>query len=270
MTEREQRWALITGASAGIGEECANVFAQNGFNVVLVARREDRLRKHANWLESKYGVETHVIQADLEKADACHAVFDETERMGLEISALVNNAGYGVPGHFSASEWAHHEASIELMVTAVCRLTYLYLAKMKEHHYGRIINVASLAALVPGSAGHTLYGAQKAFLVKFSQSLWAENYGSGVHVSALCPGFTYSEFHDVIGVREQMSELPKFMWMDAKTVAEQGFQAVMDNKPVYVNGRWNKFVAWMARHLPPSLIEAIIRRQSAKVRRQEV
>jgi short-subunit dehydrogenase len=267
---KHERWALVTGASAGIGFAFADVLAKNGFNVALMARRREHLQKHANWLEDKYNAKTLVIVDDLEDPAAPDRIFSQTEQAGIKLDLLVNNAGYGVPGHFESVPADKHLASLQVMLTSVVQLTHKYLPGMQERDYGRIVNVASLAALVPGSSGHTLYGAQKSFLVKFSESLWAENQGTNVHVTALCPGFTYSEFHDVTGNRDQVSELPKFMWMDAKTVAEQGFKAVCDNKPVYVNGAWNKFLAGLTKILPSFVGYAIMKRMSARVRRQEM
>lgn len=175
-----------------------------------------------------------------------------------------------MPGQFSDVPIEKHLSSLQVMLTSVVQLTYLYLPGMKTRDYGRIVNVASLAALVPGSSGHTLYAAQKSFLVKFSESLWAEQQGTNIHATALCPGFTYSEFHDVTGNRDEVSELPRFMWMDAKTVARQGYDAVCAGKPVYVNGAWNKFLASLNKYMPSFVGYAIMKRMSARVRRQEM
>lgn len=266
----KKRWALVTGASAGIGEAFADELGRHGYNVVLVARREEHLRKHANWLDDKHQMSTMVIVEDLEDPGAPARIMAKTDEAGIDIDFLVNNAGYGVPGQFDQVTTERHMKSMAVMVNAVVELTHHYLPGMKARGFGRIINVASLAALVPGSSGHTLYAAQKSFLVKFSESLWAENQDTGVNVCALCPGFTYSEFHDVTGNRAEVAELPKFMWMDAKTVAEQGFAAVHDGKPLCINGGWNKFVAGLNKYLPRFVGYAIMKRMSSRVRRQEI
>jgi short-subunit dehydrogenase len=153
------------------------------------------------------------------------------------------------------------------MVTAVAELTHRFMPGMVERRYGRIINVASLAGLVPGSAGHTLYGASKSLLIKFSESLALEGLPHNVHVTALCPGFTYSEFHDVNGMRGLVSQLPGFMFMDADTVARQGYDAVMRGKSVYVNGRVNRGIALLVRYLPHWLIQGQLRRVARKFRK---
>src|SRR6478609_7018146 len=241
MTAR--RTAVITGASAGIGEAFAEVFSAEGWNVVLIARREDRLRTLADRLHARHGITAHVIVADLAERDAPARIAAELATRGIQVDALVNNAGYGVPGSYLRSPWDRHDAMLQVMVGAVAELTYRLLPPMIERRYGRIIQVASLAALVPAPGGHTLYAATKAFLVKFSESLGHEVRSAGVHVTALCPGFTYSEFHDVLGTREQMKSLPRWMWLDAATVARQGYDAVMAGTPLYVNGRVNRTIA---------------------------
>ncbi|HTM04656.1 MAG TPA: SDR family oxidoreductase [Vicinamibacterales bacterium] len=255
------RTVLITGASAGIGEAFAEVFAAEGFDLVLVARREERLRAVAERLTSLHGVATHVLVADLSDPSAsAHIETELSSARGLHIDALVNNAGYGVPGVFLKSDWPRHAANLQVMVMTLAELTHRLLPGMLARGYGRIINVASLAGLVPASAGHTTYGASKAFVIKFSESLHQEVSPKGVHVTALCPGFTWSEFHDVTGTRDRMNQLPPWMWMDAPAVARQGYDAVMAGTPIYVNGRVNRTIAAMVRVAPMSLIRAIERR----------
>jgi len=248
------RTVLITGASSGIGAAFAEVFAANGFDLVITARRDDRLRVEAARLEQAHRRRVHVIACDLESRDAPAQICREVESRGVAIDALVNNAGYGVPGKYLASPWERHEAMLNLMVMAVSELTYRLLPGMIERGYGRIINVASLAGLVPAPAGHTLYAATKAFAIKFSEALAHEGRPHGVHVTAVCPGFTLSEFHDVTGTRAQVSSLPSWMWMDAPTVARQGFDAVMEGTPIYINGRANRAIESFVRHLPQPVV----------------
>jgi short-subunit dehydrogenase len=262
-----RRIAVITGASAGIGEAFADVFAAEQFDLVLVARREDRLRMTAGRLSRRYGVDVHVIVADLSMPDAVSRICADLDAHGLRVDALVNNAGYGVPGVFTASPWERHEAMLRVMLGAVAELTHRLLPGMIERRYGRIINVASLAGLVPSPAGHTLYGATKSFLIKFSESLSHEVERFGVYVTAVCPGFTHSEFHDVTGTRAQVSRTtPSWMWMDAPVVARQGFDAVMAGAPLYINGRVNRTIAALVRLLPQSLVAALSRRAGRRYR----
>ena len=262
-----QRTVLITGASSGIGEAFAYVFAERGFDLVLTARREDRLRAVAARIEAERGRRVQVIVSDLSQRDAPAALCDEMARRGLIIDALVNNAGYGVPGAFTASPWPRHEAMLHVMVMAVAELTYRLLPGMIDRRYGRIINVASLAGLVPAPAGHTLYAAVKALMIRFSEALAQEVAPHQVHVTALCPGFTLSEFHDVTGTRSTVSKMPSWLWMDAEAVARQGVDAVMAAKRLHVTGRVNRSIAALARHLPLALVEAIGRRAARGYRK---
>jgi len=260
------RTVLITGASAGIGDAFAEVFALEGFNVVLTARREDRLRAVAARLQERFGVQVHVVPADLSAPGAAATLWREVEARGLVIDALVNNAGYGIPGAFIASDWPRHAALVQVMIVSLAELTHLALPGMIARGYGRIINIASLAGLVPAPAGHTLYAASKAFVIKFSESLGAEVRASGVHVTALCPGFTRSEFHDITGTRAKVAQLPPWMWMDAAAVARHGFDAVSAGIPVYVTGRINRVIALFARILPQRLLVAAGRRVAGRYR----
>lgn len=258
--------ALITGASAGIGMELARVFARHGFNLVLTARREDRLSSLAADLAARHRRQVLVIADDLADPSAPARIVTRTFEAGVHIDALVNNAGYGLTGTFAATTWEQQARFLQVMVTAVADLTHRCLPGMLARGYGHIINVASLAGLVPGSAGHTLYGASKALLIKFSQSLAAEVGPRGVNVTALCPGFTYSEFHDVNGTRPLVSRMPSFMWMDASIVAEQGYDAVMRGQVVCVNGRVNRTIALLVKYMPEWLLQRATRRTASRYR----
>jgi short-subunit dehydrogenase len=249
-----QQTALVTGASSGIGEAFAELLAAEGFNLVITARREDRLRALAMRLEQRHHTRVEVIVEDLEQPDASARLVAALEARGLSIDVLVNNAGYGVPGSLRSQSWDVHRRFLQIMVTAVVELTYRLLPGMIERRYGRIINVSSLAGLVPAPAGHTLYAAAKAFLIKFSESLGHEVRRNGVYVTALCPGFTYSEFHDVTGTRAMMNKMPGWMWMSAADVARQGYDAVMADRPVVVPGRMYSTLATLVRVLPQRLV----------------
>lgn len=266
--EGRKRTALITGASAGIGRELSLVFAAHGFDVVLIARRKERLEALAAEIEGKYGVKAHIMVADLADPAAPRRIFDEMAARHIMIDALVNNAGYTVTGHFRDTHWDDQRDLIQVMVTAVAELCHLFGPGMAARQYGRIINVASLAGHLPGAAGGTLYAASKAFLIKMSESLSLEYQGRNVHVTALCPGFTYSEFHDVAGNRTEMNKLPKFIWMSGDTVAAQAYDAVMAGEPVIINGRLNNAIALLARWLPQKPVRALMARneRNAKAR----
>jgi short-subunit dehydrogenase len=260
------RRALVTGASAGIGESFAPDLARRGHHLVHTARRADRLEALAKELRERHAIEAIVAPLDLARADGPEALVAALEAQGLSIDVLVNNAGYGVPGYFEDQPWSTHAAFIQVLMTAPSELVYRLLPAMKARGYGRILNIASLAGHVPGSAGHTLYAASKAYLIKFSQSLALECAGTGVHVTAVCPGFTRSEFHDVTGSRELVSKMPDFMWMDAPTVARQGLEAVEAGKAVYVNGRVNNAIKVLFKLLPDALALRMVGKQGRRFR----
>jgi short-subunit dehydrogenase len=257
--------ALITGASAGIGTALAREYARRGRALVLSARRVDRLEALAAELRKQ--VDCVVLPADLEDPDAPSRLCTTLRERGIEIGILVNNAGYGLPGAFLTPSWEQHAKFLQIMVTAVCELSYRLLPAMQGRGNGGILNVASLAGHVPGSAGHTLYAASKAFMIKFSQSLALENAGTGVQVCALCPGFTYSEFHDVTGTRQQMSRMPKWMWMQAEDVAVQGVEALERGDVVYVPGKVNRTIKAVTQLLPDSMALRMVQKRSKDFRK---
>lgn len=268
---RNKPWAVVTGASAGIGAEFCRQLASRNYSLVLVARREDRLQRLAAELAERHAVECRALPLDMSGPGAAGALATTLAGAGIEVEFLVNNAGYGVPGTFTEPAWPVHEDSLNVMLNSVAELTWRLLPGMQQRKRGFIVNVASLAGLLPSSARHTLYGATKAFLIKFSESLAAENLDTGVAVSALCPGFTYSEFHDVTGVREQVSRLPAWMWMEADEVVRYGIESVTRTPPrvVAVPGRVNRFIAALARQLPQGLSRRLSQRESRRWRKQE-
>ncbi|MFN3313817.1 MAG: SDR family NAD(P)-dependent oxidoreductase [Hyphomonas sp.] len=266
----KRRVCLITGASAGIGAEFARQYAALGWDLILTARRADRLEALAAELVAAHGISAAVIAEDLADPAAPQRLLADIEARGLTVDALVNNAGYGLPGTFFSTSWPEQAAFLQVLYLAPVELTHRLLPGMAERGFGRIINVASLAGYTAGSAGHTLYGPVKAALIKFSESISAECAALGhtdVHCTALCPGFTRSEFHDVNGTREATGRTPKWMWMDAAPVVAAGIKAVNRGQPVVVPGAGNKFIATLTRILPEPAGRAIVRSQSARYRK---
>jgi short-subunit dehydrogenase len=260
------RTALVTGASAGIGQEFARELARDGFDLVLVARRKDRLDSVARSLETEFGIRAITLSEDLSESSAPDRLMTELARRGVVIDVLVNNAGSGIAKTFCEVDWFVHAQLIQVQVCAVAQLTRLCLPSMIERGYGRVINIASLAGLLPGAPTSTLYPAAKAFLVKFSESLASELVGTGVNVCAVCPGFTRTEFHDVMGTRSVVSKLPGFLWQDARSVAREGIAAVMRNEIVHVTGPVNRVVASLMRHLSPERARELMRRRARHYR----
>ncbi len=266
-----RRTALVTGASAGIGVELARVFAAGGFDLVLTARRRERMDPLAAELSARHGVRVRVLAEDLADPEAPQRIARALDAEGIRVDVLVNNAGYGLGKPFTRTTWREQADFLEVLLRSVVQLTHLFLPGMLERGWGRILNVSSVAAFAPERPGD-LYAPVKTFMIRFSKSVAREVAGAGVHVTAVCPGFTYTEFHDVLGVRAEVGKLPKWMWMDAATVARQGYEAVMRGDEVYVNGIWNRFVvaacqvlpAWLIRALSPA---AALRRRAFEARR---
>jgi short-subunit dehydrogenase len=261
---RNDGYALVTGASSGIGAAFAREYARRGKPLLLTARRGDRLEALRRELGER--VPCQLVVADLSVRGAPQAIFAEAQSRELHVDTLVNNAGYGVPGRFLSSSWKTHADFLQIMVTAVAELSWHFLPAMEAGGYGRILNVASTAALVPSSAGHTLYGASKAFVIRFSESLALESRPRGVHVTALCPGMTYSEFHDVNGMRERVSRLPKSLWLDADSVARMGVEAVERGDLRCVTGGMNRLIAGLSKYLPEPLARAVVDRRASDYR----
>ncbi|WP_242106954.1 SDR family NAD(P)-dependent oxidoreductase [Luteimonas aquatica] len=257
-------YALITGASSGIGEAIAREYARRGVPLILTARRFDRLQALAEELRPQ--VPVVVIAANLADPETPRALVAEIRQRALPVRILVNNAGYGVPGRYLAKDWATHAHFLQVMVGAVCELTWRLLPALRAQGHGRILNVASFAALVPAADGQTLYAPVKSFMVKFSEALSLENADAGLHATALCPGFTRSEFHDVTGTRALMSKLPKWMWLRAEDVARTGIEAVERGQVVAVPGLAYKLMRALAWILPDALLLRLMARNSRRIR----
>ena len=259
--------ALITGASAGIGKAFALKFAQEGWNLVVTARREPQLEELAKKLREQYKINVTIILADLANPDAPGNIYQELSDKGIQVDALINNAGYGVPGYYINTDWQQQKDFIQVLVTAVSHLCHLFLPGMVERGYGRIINVSSVNGLLPCSPGQSLYASAKTFVVSLSHTLQAEAGHAGVNVSALCPGLTYTEFHDVTGTRDMVSKLPKSQWMDAQTVANEAYDAVMRGDLVCTPGKAASMAALLPRFLSRKMIVKLMKKQSLKIRK---
>ncbi len=270
MTERragQRPCALITGASAGLGAEFAKQYAARGYDLLLVARRRARLEVLAQTLAAQFGVTVAIECRDLAQPQALVQLVEGLDARALDLEVLVNNAGYGVPGSFLSHAWPTHADFQQVMVNAVAELCHRLAPRLVARGRGTIINVASLAGYMPGSAGHTLYGPAKAWLIKFSECLAAELKPQGVAVLALCPGFTYTEFHDVNGMRAQVARLPPWLWLRAETVVRDGLAAVARGEVCIVPGRVNRLLALGARLLPRAALRRLLASRERDFRR---
>lgn len=228
--------ALITGASAGIGRELARCFAADGHDVVLVARRQDRLEEVAAELRSRFRVQAHAIACDLTQAGAIDVLLGRLQELGLEIEFLVNNAGAGVSGAFAQAELGRQLAFLELNITALLRLTRALLPPMLARRHGRILNVGSTAGFQPGPFVACYY-ASKAFVNSFSEALHFELRGTNVSVTVSCPGPTLTEFAGLAGIDD--SRLFKMFAAPADRVARQAYDAMMRGRALIIHGALN-------------------------------
>jgi short-subunit dehydrogenase len=247
--------ALITGASAGIGRDYARYLAARDYDLVLTARRTDRLEALASELTAAFGVKVTVLTADLVAPEAPAELAATLKKKRIQIDYLVNNAGYSVPGLFEQASWRAQSDMIQVMATAVTEFCHIFAPQMAARGHGRIVNVASVAAFLPGTKGGTLYSPIKAFVMRLSQSLALEYKEHGVHVIALCPGFTWSEFHDVAGNRNAMNKLPNFVWLEGPRVVDDAHRAVENGKgPVIVNGWIYRLLTSFLKIMPENLM----------------
>lgn len=244
---------LVTGASAGIGAALAREYARHGWDLILTARREGPLTALAEEL-TLTGAAVAVLTDDLADADAPARLVAEIERRGLHVDGLANNAGFSRTSGFLNTDPADHRAMVQVMLGAPVELARRLAPGMVERGFGRILNVASLAGRMPATGGDTLYGPIKSFLITASQGLHLELRGTGVHVTALCPGYTLTEFHDVNGTRQEVSgAYPAWMWQTAEHVARVGYEACEANRPQVTPGVMNTLLAGLAKHLPDAV-----------------
>jgi uncharacterized protein len=248
--------ALVTGASGGIGEELARLFAADGHGLVLVARGEEKLRRLAEELESKHNVGARVVASDLSRADAPREIFEELEREGVRVDALVNNAGIGSYGLFAETELGQELELLQINVVALTQLTKLFLPAMIERRRGYVCNVASTAAFQPGPL-MAVYYASKAYVLSLSEALANECEGTGVVVSALCPGPTETGFVAAAGMQE--SKLFDRGAMTARDVALAGYRGLLAGKTIVIPGARNALLARTVGMMPRGLVAKVVR-----------
>ena len=243
------QWALVTGATAGIGESFTRLLASKGYNIALVARDEVRLHERAAGLREKYGIQTFVLPADLATKSGVKSV--EKYIQSYEIEVLINNAGFGINKAFTVSDLGDEQDLLNVLVRAPMRLMHVILPGMKECKSGTIINVSSVAGFIAGGT----YSAAKSYLTVLSESLNTELKGTGVIVSALCPGFTRTEFHQ--RGRMKMKGLPRFMWLNADKLVAQSWKDAQAHQPVSVPGWQYKLLVAIISIAPRSFVRQI-------------
>jgi short-subunit dehydrogenase len=251
--------ALVTGASSGIGAAIAKELASRGFSIALTARREERLNTLATDLTSEYGVAAEAIACDLGVPEERERLADELRARGRAVEVLVNNAGFGHQADFSTSPRERMIEMVRLNVEAVVDLSSRFLTPMVERGRGSVINIASTAAFqpLPGSA---VYAASKSFVLSFSEAIRTELRGSGVTVTAVCPGPVRTEFTDVAGVSGVEDRTPSAVWMSAEDIARHAVDGAAHDRRVVVPGALNRASALAGQHSPRAIALPLISR----------
>ena len=244
-----QSWALVTGATVGIGESFTRLLAHNGYNIVLVARDLPRLQERAKTLESIFGIATTVIQADLATDVGCKTIEDFIANNQIDV--LINNAGFGINKAFTMSQLDAEQQLLDVLVRTPMRLMHVALPGMKERNKGVIINVSSVAGWIAGGT----YSASKSYLTVLSESLHTELSSTNVKVSALCPGFTRTEFHQ--RGRMSMKALPTFMWLNSDKLVAAAWKDAVAGKAVSVPGWQYQLLTFVMRNAPRPMVRKI-------------
>jgi len=254
-----ESWALVTGATSGIGESFTRLLAENNYNIVLVARDMPRLQERARELEAKFRVETHIIQADLSTDAGCAVV--EQYIANNQVDVLINNAGFGLNKAFTMSDIDAEQQMFDVLVRTPMRLMHVALPLMKQRNKGVIINVSSVAGFIAGGT----YSAAKSYLTVLSESLHTELAGTNIKISALCPGFTRTEFHQ--RGRMSMKGLPSFMWLDSDKLVAKAWSDALKGEAVSIPGWQYQLLVFVIQTLPRSIIRKVGMNLRAKQRK---
>jgi short-subunit dehydrogenase len=244
-----KKWALVTGATAGIGESFTRLLAAEGFNLVLVARDEVRLHERAQGLRDKFGADSVVMVADLATESGCAKVEEYIANNELEV--LINNAGFGINKAFTVSDLAKEEEVLKVLVRTPMRLMHVAIPQMKVRNSGIVINVSSVASFIAGGA----YSASKSYLTVLSESLHTELSATNIKVCALCPGFTRTEFHQ--RGRMKMAGLPQFMWLNSDVLVAKAWKDALDGKAVSIPGWQYKLLVGIISIAPRSVVRRL-------------
>jgi short-subunit dehydrogenase len=254
-----ESWALVTGATAGIGESFTRLLAANNYNIVLVARDAQRMQERAQQLESQFNISTHMIQADLSTDIGCGLV--ESYIKNNQIDVLINNAGFGLNKAFTHSEVDAEQQMLDVLVRTPMRLMHSVLPGMKERNKGVVINVSSVAGYIAGGS----YSASKSYITVISESINTELAATNVKVSALCPGFTRTEFHQ--RARMSMKGLPSFMWLNSDKLVERAWVDALKGRAVSIPGWQYQLLVFIIHTVPRSLVRKVGMNLRAKQRK---
>ena len=251
------KYALITGASSGIGLEIAKSLAKRNFNLVLTARSEETLKELSKEIAANFSVKVDYISCDLINKEAPQQLYDFCNEKGYQIEMLVNNAGYSIPTSFDQTPMEEEEEFIRVLGIAVISLCKQFINDMLERGQGRIMIVSSVAAFAPPSSIQTLYGPIKTFMNRFSESLNRNYNHKGITSTAVCPGYTITNFHDASGVQKEMDSVPGFMKKKSKQVAEEAVIATLKGKKICGPSKTFKVIVFLLKIIPHSFFSPL-------------
>jgi len=250
--------ALITGPTAGIGKSIAYQLAEKGYDLFLVARREDRLQDLKSDLENKFQVRVHYIKSDLASPDAPQEIYDYGKSMNLDISTLILNAGYQINTKLEEATLQEEEDCLRVLGLSVIMQSKLYVKDLMSRGGGHIMVVSSMAGFSPPSTEFAiLYGPVKTFMNRFVEALNGAYNKNNIYSTALCPGFTVTEFHTMSGTQDRMDKVPSFMKLSADQVAQEGIDGMFKNKEIVIPGNLNRFLISVLRFFPTGAIKWI-------------
>ena len=243
-------YALVTGATSGIGLEISRELARRGYNLILVARTKERLSKTSRELIKEYNIKCDYFSSDLTLINSPEEIYQFTNQKKYSIYILVNNAGYALPNAFHINSMEDEEKCLRVLGTSVIALTKKYINDMISNGSGKIMIVSSVAAFAPASALQALYGPIKTFMNRFNETL-NYNYNSmGITSTALCPGYTVTNFHKASGLQDEMDGVPKFLKKSAKRIAVEGVEAMIKGKKVSVPTKTWKLIVLILKFIP--------------------
>ena len=262
-----KKTALVTGAASGLGFEFSLLLAKDSYNLILVDIDAKKLAYAKKYIQKIYDVNVKILEKDLCKPNIAQEIFDYVEEIPIDI--LINNAGFGLFGAFSDTKWQRESEMLNLHINTLTQLTKLILKGMVERDNGKILNISSLAAFLPGPL-MAIYYASKAYILSFSQAIANELKGTGVTVTALCPGQTKTAFQEVVSGTSSSNNKEVFNMACPIEVAKYGYAAMLKGKTVAIPGRFNKFLATLSRFVPRKMTTSIVRKIQEKNRNEEI
>ena len=245
-------YALVTGATSGIGLEISRDLAKRGYNLVLVARTKEKLIKKSRELVKEYNIKCDYFSSDLTLINSPEEIYQFTSQKNYNVEILINNAGYALPNAFHINSMEDEEKCLRVLGTSVIALTKKYINDMITNGGGKIMIVSSVAAFAPASSLQSLYGPVKTFMNRFSESLNFYN-KYGITSTAVCPGYTVTNFHTASGVQEEMDSVPRFLKKSAKRIAKEGVDAMLKGKKVSVPTKTWKIIVFLLKIIPHSV-----------------